>query len=212
MRNIFFLGLVVGLVLSLASPAHAANLLSNSGFETWINTPEVPSVWWHMFSDSTVAGTKESVIKQGGSFSGKTTFTDTDGAWGGWGQRTAFTAGNTLYAYQPVNIPTALGGTNSLATLEIAFESAPDVTIGSVVKTSTSAATGGWGALQYSAVAPVGTTSVRYVVLLETWGSGTGSAYFDNAYADSVPIPEPTSMLLLGSGLVGLFGLARKKS
>lgn len=216
MKKIFFLGLVVGLVLSLASPARAANLLANSGFETWgpwgPSGSEVPATWWHMFSDPNVTGTKESVIKQGGSFSGKTAFAGTAGAWGGWGQRVPFTAGNTLYAYQPVNIPTALGGSGSLATLEIGFESAPDVPIGSAVKTSTSAATGGWGALQYSTVAPVGTTSVKYTVLLETWGTGTGAAYFDNAYADSAPIPEPTSMLLLGSGLIGLFGIARKKS
>ncbi len=216
MKKIFFLGLVVGLVLSLASPAHAANLLANSGFETWGPWgplgSEVPATWWHMFSDANVTGTKESVIKQSGSFSGKTASAGTAAARGGWGQRVPFTAGNTLYTYQPVNIPTALGGTNSLAILEIAFESAPDVLIGSAVKTSTSAATGGWGALQYSAVAPVGTTSVKYTVLLDTWGSGTGAAYFDDAYADTVPIPEPTSLILLGSGLVGLFGIARKKS
>ena len=163
-----------------------------------------------MFSDPNVTGTKESVIKQGGSFSGKTAFAGAAGAWGGWGQRVPFTAGNTLYANQPINIP-SLGGTNSLATLEIAFESAPDVLIGGAIKTSRSTATSGWEALQYSSVAPVGTTSVKYVVLLETWGSGTGSVYFDNAYADSAPIPEPASMLLLGSGLLGLFGITRKK-
>jgi hypothetical protein len=160
----------------------------------------------------TVNGAKESTIKQGGLFSGKTYFPGgTDGAWGGWGQRVPFTAGNTLYAYQPINIP-SLGGTNSLATLEIGFESAPDVPIGAAIKTSRSTTTSGWDALQYSAVAPVGTTSIKYVVLLETWGSGTGSVYFDDAYASNAPIPEPASMLLLGSGLIGLFGISRKKS
>ncbi len=215
MHKFFFLGLVMALVIfAIPSTAHA-NLLANSGFETWgpwgSGGSEVPGSWWHLFSDPNVTGTKESVIKQSGSFSGKTTFAGSAAAWGGWGQRVSFTAGNTLYAYQPVNIPTTLGGTNSLASLEITFESAPDVPIGSAVKTVRSTATSGWEALTYSAVAPSGTTSVKYVVLLETWGSGTGNAYWDNSYADAVPIPEPTSLLLLGSGLVGMFITARRK-
>lgn len=215
MHKFFFLGLVAAVVLfTIPSTAHA-NLLANSGFETWgpwgPGGSEVPATWWHMFSDPNVTGTKESVIKKSGSFSGKTTFAGSAGAWGGWGQRVAFTAGNTLYANQPINIPTALGGTNSLATLEIQFESAPDVGIGPAVKTSSSAATSGWGALQYSAVAPSGTAFVKYVVLMETWGSGTGNVYWDDSYADTVPIPEPTSLLLLGSGLVGMFVAARRK-
>lgn len=217
MHKFFFLGLVASLVLfAIPSTAHA-NLLANSGFETWgpwgSGGSEVPGTWWHMFNTpGTVNGAKESTIKQSGSFSGKTYFADgTDGAWGGWGQRIPFTAGNTLYAYQPVNIPAALGGNNSLTTLEIQFESAPDVGIGSAVKTSRSAATSGWEALQYSAVVPSGTTYVKYVVLLETWGNGTGSAYWDDAYADVVPIPEPASLLLLGSGLVGMLVITRRK-
>jgi len=211
MNKLFYVGLIAAIIFSAFPQVAHANLLSNSGFETWTGTPEVPTVWWNMFSDPDVTGSKEATIVKSGSYSGKTTFSGTGGGWGGWGQRVAFTAGNTLYAYQPINIPTALGGSNSLATLEIQFESAPDNGIDTSVKTSRSTATSGWEALSYSATAPTGTNYVKYVVMLETWGSGTGSAYFDDAYADNVPIPEPASLLLLGSGLIGMLAVTRRK-
>ncbi len=210
MKNIFFLGLVVGLVLSLSSPVHAANSLGNSGFETWViyEGNEVPGTWWHMFGDPDVTGVKESTVVKNGSFSGKESITGS--GWGGWGQWAAVTAGQTLYAYQPINIPSSL--VNAEAVLEVKFVDAGETAIGSPYTVARSAATSGWEALALSQLAPSGTAKASYTVLLrDTGASPSGSAYFDDSYADTVPIPEPTSMLLLGSGLVGMLSLFRKK-
>ncbi|MDD5644871.1 MAG: PEP-CTERM sorting domain-containing protein [bacterium] len=189
-----------------------ANMLSNSGFETWVEYEgkNVPDNWWHMFSDPDVAGTQSSNAKSGVS-SGQATITGP--GWGGWGQwvSESVTAGQTFYAYQPVNIPTALN--NAAAVLELKFQNDSGGTVGSALTASLSSATSGWEALSLSGVAPSGATKLSYTVLLKDTGSNpAGTVYFDDAYADIQPIPEPTSLLLLGLGLAGIFVFKRSRA
>lgn len=71
--------------------------------------------------------------------------------------------------------------------------------------------TNDWTMVSVNGTIPTGTTKANYILMLSSSGTVSGNAYFDDAYADEVPIPEPTSMLLLGSGLLGLFAFNRKK-
>lgn len=67
----------------------------------------------------------------------------------------------------------------------------------------------------YSSGAQIAPVNAYYgAATLGTWQSNATPANptdFDNFALNGQPIPEPASMLLLGSGLVGLFGVTRKK-
>jgi len=49
------------------------------------------------------------------------------------------------------------------------------------------------------------------IVLLNPNPGGTGQALFDNVRLDAVPIPEPSSLILVGLGMLGLVGYGRRR-
>jgi hypothetical protein len=61
---------------------------------------------------------------------------------------------------------------------------------------------------------PVAFLTVRNDIALSgdnTGGGGASISDFSQTFSQTAPIPEPTTMLLLGSGLLGLVGYGRKK-
>ncbi|MFA5093774.1 MAG: PEP-CTERM sorting domain-containing protein [Candidatus Omnitrophota bacterium] len=212
MKKIILMGLFIGTVLLQSSAAVASNSLTNPGFETWgpwgSSGEQVPGDWWHMFSDPDITGTRESSIVKSGSYSGKEAITGS--GWGGWGQWASVTEGQTLYATAPVNIPTAL--VNAEAVLEVKFVDSGEAQIGQAYTVTRNTSTSGWEDLCLAQVAPAGTAKASLSLLLRNNGTGSsGSVYFDDVVADTQPVPEPASLLLLGSGLIGLLGVSKKK-
>jgi len=214
MNKSYIFGLIAAIVLSAFPQVAHANLLSNSGFEDWVmyEGKEVPADWIHVFNYNSPVGTKESTVVKSGSYSGKIEVTDLfKSQWGGWFQEKPFIGGRTLYAYQPLNIPFSLIFT--VATLQIQFKDRNGTVIGSANRIQRSTATTDWEALSWTGTAPINTAKFEYGVILESWGSGPFqcTVYFDDAYADNVPIPEPISLLLLGTGLIGMLAVTRQE-
>ncbi|MFA5165539.1 MAG: PEP-CTERM sorting domain-containing protein [Candidatus Omnitrophota bacterium] len=212
MKKIFFLGLVVGLVLSLSSAAHA-NMLVNAGFESPMGDNADPDNWWGMRADplKTDVVMKTSTAQQhSGSQSAKTVMTPLSGGntWAGWGQEVSIGAGEQITASTWLKA-TARNYANPKLQLE--FKNMGGELLN---KTSVIAPTGtfDWTNLTTTVTTPEGTETVLINLLVEkTSGGASGEFYWDDASIDIAAVPEPASLLLLGSGLVGLFGVSRRK-
>lgn len=211
MKRLIIASLVIGIALFGLQAQASANLLTNSGFD---NPSSSPWSTWAQGNASPTIGSTDAY--RSSPKSGKLILSSAN-------------AGNYATIFQTIS-SAAVGDTlygngfvkgnldaNSQAYAQFGFWGGSELTM--VKSPIFSAGTFDWSEIgQWSAVVPAfvnGTplSKVEYGIVILAKNSGaTGTAYFDDVSADSQPIPEPASMILLGTGLLGLFGVTRRKS
>jgi len=123
-------------------------------------------------------------------------------------QDISVTAGNLWNASVYGKITNDLG--SGEAYLETIFFDSSSAETGKLASTKYSGVMD-WTLLTNVGTIPVDTVTASYRLMVFTIeaASADGTVYFDDA--DATAVPEPATLLLLGSGLVGLLGFVKKK-
>lgn len=206
MKKLFATLILIGLI-SMSSLA-SANLLTNADFESGSQNP-----WWGMWGNSQHTGTYgDAGTGIGASKSVKIVSNSASGAGDDYymydNGLVSVTPGTTYYGALYAKTQSLI---NEEVFMKIDWFNAGSY-VGTTGASSILSGTNDWTALQVNGAAPSNATHASLAFFMDQKvDGGTGTTYFDNAYLDTTPIPEPTSMLLLGSGLLGLFAFNRKK-
>ena len=196
-----FIALVAMAVMLMPSIA-SANLLSNPGFENPTASP-----WTEFISGGNTGSFTygDATYVHGGSKSLKFNY----GNYGDWGmgayEQIISVTPSTTYSINAWLKSVSL--TNAESFLAIQYQDTGGIW-GSWTEGAHVSGTQDWTELTITSLSASNAANMK--VALKNWataGVSSGQAYWD----DTAVIPEPTSLLLLGSGLVGLLGFGRKR-
>lgn len=230
MKRLIITSLVIGIALLGLQAQASANLLTDPSFENysgaWVGLGWSDSPWYGgggngIPNNSNIGGgaginntyantgVRSALLYQYGTGADGETW-----SYGVVGQKNIAVSGDTTYSasavakrlgsiagaqgYLKVTWLNSLGGTISAAS--------------GVSQLTNSSPLNTWVSLNDSFVSPETAAKATFEVVFDRASTSTGDPsdiVVDTAGFDA--IPEPTSLLLLGSGLVGLLGLGRKK-